>query len=1420
MVKKGRGLERTNVILLTGLLLCWNITTGWSAEIGGLYRDGQLVEPFNVELPTLSAASPSTRAGQLATPRQEAPLAGRVQSPEVSPETQIRNTTFAESAKRAVDVREELFRLEEAQKEGQAIDTTELLQLWSWFAGMEDTMRAELEKIGQRIRDLGLDPVILERHQQTVEAFEQGAREFEEAIAAVLRGEPDAIPRALKILKQLKFREDPPLLSGGLPYQTHVKEAPRLEREKQEQRTVQAVQEGTAVGRPAPAIPQVEQMEEQAGPPLPPGMATEGVILAASPPPPTPADLAATIDVQITPEITAKATELGNSPVAIYEFVRNKVEFQPYLGSRKGSVETLKQLRGNDTDQASLLLALLRAANIPSHYVRGTIEITPDQAKSWLGVDDAGTAASMLTTAGLDGVAIVSGSTVVAVRLTHVWVEAFVPYANYRGVPNDSTGKVWAPLDPSFKGSNITPGMDVLTPMGFNADSFLANYISTFHVPSPIEKLVQDVQTYLDVNDPGKKVVDIERRTEISSQSLGILPASLPFQVLSVSSRFAELEAAKRYKVRFRLYNGGTTFIDHTMNLPEFIGKRVTIEYTGATPADQATIDSFGGIYNTPPNLVNVKPVLELDNVAVATSTNAIGMGRSHSSDMHFTQPVGASNVQPVVQNPIIAGNGQAIAFDTFLDVRNTLISDTEFPPGVILESILHTTALDYLSRVDRGQEQAGRLMQMVTTQDVSEAIVENSIAVGFSFGTPVTFEWTGLTVDADRRIIGPFAVNGAAGKNRPYMILTGMDGSIMENRIFEDRFNQQAVSTIKIVELASDAGIIICTIQTSIGAQCPGFAQPSHITSAVNAAIAAGHVVTIPKAPSTVGQWSGTGYLDMNPTTGAAGYIISGGISGGVQSAAGGATVDSWPITLTCEATAVTGVALQPPADEPDPTAVFCADDTTITFKIRLSITCKDGTTKTQDETLTTHKTKKEFGGGHYELKLIAFGVTLLRKIVIIQVDITDKNDSDAVLTPPHASPVTSEHAAVRTDLGSKLTPNDLNGLTYEWIVGGSRIKTYEHDIDEKTKHKKIDLMAADLTTDKVSFFWTDVGNPVDVKLKVSPPGSPARVCEGVVKFKVEQMADPNNEVYAANGNDRKNPNGTASSYRMLLSHHGWHGGGDMDDGKPPVKSGASWGDVPGFSVTYNGSAFLLWHREFIDAHEEWRKTFHVPPLDPTLPMQALPRPEYLKTTPAPGSTAQSRVYHYVRLGEFQNLDELGRDVVSPWHNSGHGALSGLDSDMGGFDSPRSKNDLFWKWHTAVDGPRKDSGLTTALLSVSTSLDAEIQAASAGDRASVLMVEPDIGTVLTAVPTGIIVVFDRKVSSYAPTANTVQLKAEALKVNGSPATTLTDVGGTTSKFMVYRFTGFATPPVGTIAVELNGTASYEGKTWTLTYQP
>jgi transglutaminase-like putative cysteine protease len=112
-----------------------------------------------------------------------------------------------------------------------------------------------------------------------------------------------------------------------------------------------------------------------------------GAMLAQANPSLTPndADLLPTEDVQITEEIKALAEQLEHHPVKIFNWVRNNIEYLPTYGSIQGSQMTLDNQRGNAFDTASLLIALLRASNIPARYAYGTVQIPIEKVMNWVG---------------------------------------------------------------------------------------------------------------------------------------------------------------------------------------------------------------------------------------------------------------------------------------------------------------------------------------------------------------------------------------------------------------------------------------------------------------------------------------------------------------------------------------------------------------------------------------------------------------------------------------------------------------------------------------------------------------------------------------------------------------------------------------------------------------------------------------------------------------------------------------------------------------------------------------------------------------------------------------------------------------------------------------------------------------------------
>lgn len=239
---------------------------------------------------------------------------------------------------------------------------------------------------------------------------------------------------------------------------------------------------------------------------------------------PTAADLSETPEVQFTTEILAKAQELGNNPVKIYEWVRNNIEYAPTYGSIQGADQCLQSKICNDMDTASLLIALLRASGISARYVYSTIEIPIEKAMNWVGgVTDLKMAGTILSTNGIPAKMLVSSGTYKAVQLEHVYVSAFIDYIPSRGAVHKQ-GDTWIMLDPSFKQYEYKRGMDLYTAMGINGEKYLQDYItdtSSLTIPaelqdafpaytiSPYQYYSKRLFNYIDANFPAATYQDI-----------------------------------------------------------------------------------------------------------------------------------------------------------------------------------------------------------------------------------------------------------------------------------------------------------------------------------------------------------------------------------------------------------------------------------------------------------------------------------------------------------------------------------------------------------------------------------------------------------------------------------------------------------------------------------------------------------------------------------------------------------------------------------------------------------------------------------------------------------------------------------------------------------------------------------------------
>lgn len=302
-------------------------------------------------------------------------------------------------------------------------------------------------------------------------------------------------------------------------------------------------------------------------------------------------------------DLRAKADALG-SPVAIYEYVRNNYDFALYHGARSGSINAFLGARGNDVDLAATLIAMLRSRGIPAQYVVGTVRIPAEQVKSWLAVENVDLAYGILRDQGTQAVTLAADKS--TLDFEHVWVEALVPYAKYRGAGPQTVDCAatpascnWVPLDPSFKQhKQRASGLDPYSALSFDYTAYynaLKNNDAARRDKNPLEIYQEQVLAWLQTSAPGKTLEDIPDFTDIVVEEDGLLPASLPYTTVGNLRRYnsaADHDAAvpagepKKWmkQVTAQAVLGGGAFVSSaTVSLVDASTKQFTFTFATGT---------------------------------------------------------------------------------------------------------------------------------------------------------------------------------------------------------------------------------------------------------------------------------------------------------------------------------------------------------------------------------------------------------------------------------------------------------------------------------------------------------------------------------------------------------------------------------------------------------------------------------------------------------------------------------------------------------------------------------------------------------------------------------------------------------------------------------------------------------------------
>ncbi len=621
---------------------------------------------------------------------------------------------------------------------------------------------------------------------------------------------------------------------------------------------------------------------------------------------PTADDLSETPEIQFTQDIQALAAQLNYNPVSIYNWVRNNIEYAPTYGSIQGAEACFQSKQCNDFDTASLLIALLRASNIYAHYVYGTIEVPIDKVMNWVGgFTDQSAALKYIANSGIPVTGVRSGGTIYAAQMEHVWVEAWIDYIPSRGAVQRQ-GNTWIPLDASFKQYTYKSGLDVKQITGFDPSSFANSLINsgvtntstgsitgidTTLIQTQLDQVKTSLESYIN-NLQNPTVGDVIGSKNIITQQLEILPASLPYKTVLAGSKYAEVPDSLQYKVGISIYDpqSMTQSMDVTYSTAYLAGKRITIAYMPATQADATTLQNYG-YYNTPPYLVNLKPVLNIDGATVSTG-GSTGMGMTQELSVTFIVPNGSTDI---ITHKISASTYASIGLDlqkvskSLLDQRSaqlsaagSLLGQQDVAVDDIIGETLNLHNLGYFTQT----ETTNRMIatgKVAYSKQPAEMLATLAPTISYIYGVPYSISSLGTNLDVKRYPINAVSLRGNASDEKGFMTVSGTIGSAYEHTIIEELHQDgQAVSAVKILSIANQQGIPIYTIDSTNSATIlPLLRISAETMSDIQNAIAAGKRVTIPGQSIQYYDWHGDGYIVTDPDTGAGAYVISGGLNG-----------------------------------------------------------------------------------------------------------------------------------------------------------------------------------------------------------------------------------------------------------------------------------------------------------------------------------------------------------------------------------------------------------------------------------------------------------------------------------------------------------------------------------------------------------
>ncbi len=569
---------------------------------------------------------------------------------------------------------------------------------------------------------------------------------------------------------------------------------------------------------------------------------------------------------EIGTEIRELARALRHDPKAIYNYVKQNIDYLPYFGSLKGATLTYLDGSGNDFDQASLMIALLRASGYNARYVYGTMTLDIPTVNYWL--RDTYYAYTLAN----GGIPFTTDHRTYC-TISRVWVSATVDGAEYA-------------FDPALKmyTQNYGQHIDLASDMGYDHNDLIASAtqgaaLGVDYAQNISEGNIRSRLTYYASNYIAARRAEgagqetaryLGSSYRVIAADMTTYSTSLPYST-SVSATWDEVPP--EYTTTLRVQYGG---IDHTFTIPDIGGRRITITYAGSGYRPELRLDgtlaasgsaTTPGSYSTATFTINHGTATNNGYYASQAATSSLKSGGTYTLITNFASTPGSALIQRRQEQ-----------LDQYLLQGSTAGNDQE----KVLGETLNIMGLSYFRELSMQEELMG-----------SGIISGGALPVMFH-AIGIMGQRTGPYIDV---AAWACALNYAYAsydqyynnaKNVYALFQTMMfHGSGFEHSILEQFMgsDKPAASTVKVLQLANANGHKIFQADSSnyqaVRQQLKGYS--SSVLAEIDANKSGGFdVFVLPEYGNlTLGQWQGYGYMARDSDWVSAMYV--GSYNGGV---------------------------------------------------------------------------------------------------------------------------------------------------------------------------------------------------------------------------------------------------------------------------------------------------------------------------------------------------------------------------------------------------------------------------------------------------------------------------------------------------------------------------------------------------------